>query len=166
MKTILFNPYTGTPRHPGDIKSDPQGLLIVEPDAPMLAAPQPAQEPFAYFNPNVKTQIMGAAERDRYAGRTDGSGMVAYAKACTAPLYTTPQAPQSRSLGALAKRRIFDAIRGAYDLGYNDARNARTTPGDSAPGYKGRDVEADHGGALLSALNQQLAHGITKGPAA
>lgn len=43
MKTMLFNPYTGTPRHPGDIKSDPQGLLIVEPDAPMMAAPQPAQ---------------------------------------------------------------------------------------------------------------------------
>lgn len=38
MKTMLFNPYTGTPRHPDDIKSDPQGLLIVEPDAPMAAA--------------------------------------------------------------------------------------------------------------------------------
>lgn len=43
MKTMLFNPYTGTPRHPGDIKSDPQGLLIVEPDAPMMAAAQTAQ---------------------------------------------------------------------------------------------------------------------------
>lgn len=56
------------------------------------------------------------------------------------------------ALGALAKRRIFDYIRGAYDLGYNDARNARAIPGDGAPGYKGRDVEADHGSALLHAL--------------
>ena len=39
MKTMLFNPYTGTPRHPSDIKSDPQGLLIVEPDAPVAACP-------------------------------------------------------------------------------------------------------------------------------
>jgi len=58
------------------------------------------------------------------------------------------------ALHAMAKRRIFDAIRSAYDLGYNDARNARTTPGDSAPGYKGRDVEADHGGALICALER------------
>ena len=56
------------------------------------------------------------------------------------------------ALGALAKRRIFDYIRGAYDLGYNDARNSRAIPGDGAPGYKGRDVEADHGSALFHAL--------------
>jgi hypothetical protein len=36
--TMLFNPYTGKPRHPSDIRSDPQGLLIVEPGAPLLAA--------------------------------------------------------------------------------------------------------------------------------
>lgn len=58
---------------------------------------------------------------------------------------------------ALIKREVFDAIRGAYDLGYNDARNARTAPGDGAPGYKGRDVEADHGGALLHRLDHLLA---------
>lgn len=28
--TFLFNPYTGKPRHPLDIKSDPTGILIVE----------------------------------------------------------------------------------------------------------------------------------------
>ena len=33
MSTVLFNPYTGTPRHPSDIQSDPQGLLIVDPEA-------------------------------------------------------------------------------------------------------------------------------------
>lgn len=49
------------------------------------------------------------------------------------------------AFGALARRRVFDYIRGAYDLGYNDARQARTIPGDGAPGYKGRDAEAAHG---------------------
>lgn len=38
MKTMLFNPYTGKPRHPSDIQSDPQGILIAEPDAPVIAA--------------------------------------------------------------------------------------------------------------------------------
>lgn len=38
--TVLFNPFTGKPRHPSDIKSDPKGVLIVEPDAPLLAASQ------------------------------------------------------------------------------------------------------------------------------
>ncbi len=52
----------------------------------------------------------------------------------------------------MTKRRVFDAIRGAYDLGFEDARNAKTVPGDSAPGYKGREVEQDHGSALLRAI--------------
>jgi hypothetical protein len=62
------------------------------------------------------------------------------------------------ALHAMAKRRIFDAIRGAYDLGYNDARGAQAAHGDSLPlpGYKGRDVEADHGGALISALERYI----------
>ena len=44
-KTLLFCPYTGKPRHPSDIASDPEGLLIVEDiAAPILAAPKtPAQ---------------------------------------------------------------------------------------------------------------------------
>ena len=58
-------------------------------------------------------------------------------------------------LGALAKRNILDAIREAYDLGYNDARNAKAVPGDSAPGYHGRDVETDHGGALFNTLQRR-----------
>lgn len=36
--TMLFNPYTGKPRHPSDIASDPNGIMIVEPDAPLMAA--------------------------------------------------------------------------------------------------------------------------------
>lgn len=49
----------------------------------------------------------------------------------------------------------MDAIRDAYDLGYNDARNAKAVPGDSAPGYHGRDVETDHGGALFNTLQRR-----------
>ena len=55
-------------------------------------------------------------------------------------------------LGPLAKRRVYDHIRGAYDLGYNDSRNAKSTPGDDAPGYKGKEVEKDHGDALIHAV--------------
>lgn len=39
MKTMLFNPYTGTPRHPSDIASDPEGILLLDPDEPVKAAP-------------------------------------------------------------------------------------------------------------------------------
>lgn len=35
--TLLFNPYTGKPRHPSDISSDPNGILMVEPEALLRA---------------------------------------------------------------------------------------------------------------------------------
>ena len=59
-KTLMFNPYTGTPRHPSDIASDPEGLLIVEDlAAPIMVAPKTPAE-------------RKAAERRRHkeAGRT------------------------------------------------------------------------------------------------
>lgn len=37
-KVFLFNPYTGTPRHPSDIASDPEGLAIVDETEPLRAA--------------------------------------------------------------------------------------------------------------------------------
>lgn len=43
-RTFQFNPYTGKPRHPSDIKSDPEGILILEPGAPLMAA-VPAVQP-------------------------------------------------------------------------------------------------------------------------
>jgi len=44
-KTVMFCPYTGKPRHPSDIASDPEGLLIVEDiAAPILAAAKPPAE--------------------------------------------------------------------------------------------------------------------------
>lgn len=39
MPTMLFNPYTGAPRHPSDIQSDPAGILLLDPDEPMRASP-------------------------------------------------------------------------------------------------------------------------------
>ena len=74
------------------------------------------------------------------------------------------QPVQPTALGSLAERRIFDAIRSAYDMGYADARNIRTVPGDSAPGYKGREIEADHGGALLRSLNKTIAQPVRAAP--
>lgn len=43
VKTLLFCPYTGRPRHPSDIARDPEGLLIVEPGAPIMAYSPGAQ---------------------------------------------------------------------------------------------------------------------------
>ena len=39
MKTMLFNPYTGKPRHPADIASDPSGILMLDPDEPIYEIP-------------------------------------------------------------------------------------------------------------------------------
>ncbi len=36
--TMLFNPFTGTPRHPSDIASDPRGILIWDGEEPLRAA--------------------------------------------------------------------------------------------------------------------------------
>lgn len=72
----------------------------------------------------------------------------------------TPERLASQAVPSdLVKRNVFDAIRAAYDLGYNDSRNAKAVPGDGAPGYKGRDVETDHGGALLNLLGRRLPPG-------
>ena len=58
-KTMLFNPYTGSPRHPSDIQSDPEGILILDPDAPMRAAspPAPSAEPVNLNDPAVQKRL-------------------------------------------------------------------------------------------------------------
>jgi hypothetical protein len=35
--TLMFNPYTGTPRHPSDVASDPHGILMLDPEQPIRA---------------------------------------------------------------------------------------------------------------------------------
>lgn len=36
--TMLFNPFTGKPRHPADIASDPKGILVWDGEEPLRAA--------------------------------------------------------------------------------------------------------------------------------
>ena len=38
---LAFCPYTGRPRHPSDIASDPHGILILVPDQPIRARGKP-----------------------------------------------------------------------------------------------------------------------------
>lgn len=38
---MLFNPYTGRPRDPRDIQSDPEGILVLDPDEPLRAYATP-----------------------------------------------------------------------------------------------------------------------------
>lgn len=40
-RTMLFNPFTGKPRDPRDIASDPAGILMLDPDEPVRAAFSP-----------------------------------------------------------------------------------------------------------------------------
>jgi hypothetical protein len=37
----MFNPYSGDPRHPGDIASDPHGILLVDPEQPLSERGRP-----------------------------------------------------------------------------------------------------------------------------
>ena len=34
---LMFNPYSGTPRHPSDIQSDPHAILLLDPDQALRA---------------------------------------------------------------------------------------------------------------------------------
>ena len=115
--------------------------------APQQATPEPRKD--------EARRLIDTLRNDARGGRAATvHDLDAAANLIEASLSATPE---PLTLGPLAKRNIYDAIRGAYDLGYNDARNARTVPGDSAPGYDGRSVEEDHGGALFNTLNRRLA---------
>ena len=35
---LMFNPYTGSPRHPSDIASDPHGILLLDPEQAIRAS--------------------------------------------------------------------------------------------------------------------------------
>lgn len=39
--TLMFSPYTGTPRHPSDVASDPHGILMLDPEQPLLRGLKP-----------------------------------------------------------------------------------------------------------------------------
>lgn len=48
---------------------------------------------------------------------------------------------------------VKDAIRSAYDRGYNDSRIAKSVPGDNAPGYRGRDKSDEISGEALARIS-------------
>ena len=116
------------------------------------AIAQPEQEPVYQYQMANGNWIDQAKESYDYNVR--------WGPAVVRVLYASPLKMQPVELRALAKRRIFDAIRSAYDIGYNDARYAQAVSGDSAPGYKGREIESDHGAALLRSLNTTLAQPV------
>ena len=63
MKTMLFNPYTGLPRHPSDIASDPAGTLMLDPDEPVPAFARWPQEAPMRETPTTPTTAISAAVR-------------------------------------------------------------------------------------------------------
>lgn len=61
---MLFNPFTGKPRHPSDIESDPKKILVWDGEEPLKAYTPPAQrtwvglteqEALDCFSPNPVT---------------------------------------------------------------------------------------------------------------
>lgn len=76
MKTMMFNPYTGRPRDPRDIQSDPAGLLMLDPDEPVRAAARPASTALATeLGPDGKEWAIteaGYAHVGKVSARADG----------------------------------------------------------------------------------------------
>lgn len=56
-------------------------------------------------------------------------------------------------LNDIQERWLKDTVRNAYDTGYSDARNSKAVPGDSAPGYRGRDIESELGDHCIALLD-------------
>lgn len=80
-KTMLFNPYSGRPRDPRDIQSDPEGILMLDPGEPLLAAaPTPPAEAVT-----DAMQSAGEAAYDKVLRSTDDRSRVVRA-AITAAL--------------------------------------------------------------------------------
>ena len=72
---MLFNPFTGKPRHPSDIESDPKGILVWDGEEPLRAYIPPAQR-----KPLTDEQII------KCWGQVSGTrhGYVAFARAIEA----------------------------------------------------------------------------------
>lgn len=66
----------------------------------------------------------------------------------------TPSSPVTQSVGEIGERFIRDAIRSAYDQGYNDARLPLNLPRDNAPGYRGRDKSDEIAADVLARLHR------------
>jgi hypothetical protein len=71
---MLFNPFTGKPRRPEDIESDPRGVLIWDGEEPLKAAAVSAD--LAAENAKLKTVMIAAAEeiQDHWDAHCDADG--------------------------------------------------------------------------------------------
>ena len=105
MKTVMFNPYTGTPRHPSDIASDPSGLLILEPGAPLrAAAAAPAQQAEPWHNPRadkLREALKDVAETKNVTATPQQFARALQRMACdalTEDAMTEPTAPDTAPL--------------------------------------------------------------------
>lgn len=58
--TVLFNPFTGKPRYPADIASDPHGHLLWDGEEPLRAATAPSPIDMLLFCPNCGRQHIDA----------------------------------------------------------------------------------------------------------
>jgi hypothetical protein len=85
---MAFNPFTGAPRHPDDIASDPAGLLVwdgeepLRPAAPAQAVPMPMQAVGNGLNPYYEGNFDGESDelaslRRRLAKERDAALSVA-----------------------------------------------------------------------------------------
>lgn len=98
-------------------------------------------EPFAYAHP------IGAIWRlDNYPAGMD------FSRDGWFPLYRSMQV-----LDGISERFIRDAIRSAYDQGYNDARLPLNLPRDNAPGYRGREKSDEIAVDALAQLRRRAA---------
>lgn len=90
-KVFMFNPYTGTPRHPSDIASDPEGLLILEPGAPVQPTAPPQQEPIGYLSKKHVVALRGDLTKAILSAKPDSISGVVW----DVPLYLHPPAQRS-----------------------------------------------------------------------
>jgi hypothetical protein len=93
-KTMLFNPYTGRPRNPLDIQSDPEGILMLDPDEPIHAALAAApQEPVAWLREDGTACITARTKESLIA---DGGAAATSMKPYCVPCYTHPPRPAAQ----------------------------------------------------------------------
>jgi hypothetical protein len=57
-------------------------------------------------------------------------------------------------LSAVQERWLRDAIRNAYEAGYDDARTHGAKTGDDCPGWRGFEIERDTGRHYADAMNR------------
>lgn len=143
MKTVMFNPYTGTPRHPSDIASDPSGLLILEPGAPLRAAAQVvALEP---EGPDGHGVNWLAGKRPKpgdllYGGDAVARALAAKNEAETNALKAVQEADELRAALAAETRRWEEAMRMTWQM--VDPLKPAGTPGSYARGQDSGIVAA------------------------